>query len=68
MPVTWSDVESDKLRPDGVGIRNISEWFRGRDDPWKSMERSQKPLPSLAASELPDRSGRRKGVSKKAVR
>ena len=68
VPVPWSDVESDALRPDGVGIRNISEWLRGRDDPWKSMERSSKPLPAFKESEVPDRSGRRKGVSKKEVR
>src|ERR1700738_1407418 len=43
VPVPWSDVESDAPRPDGVGIRNISECLRGRDDPWKSMERSSKP-------------------------
>ena len=65
VPVTWSDVESEGLRPDGVGIRNISEWLRGRDDPWKSMERSSRSLPSLKESEKPDRSGRRKGVSRK---
>jgi bifunctional non-homologous end joining protein LigD len=68
VPTSWSDVESDGLRPDGVGIRNISEWLRGRDDPWKSMERSSKSLPSLKESEKPDRSGRRKGVSRKEVR
>jgi bifunctional non-homologous end joining protein LigD len=68
VPVTWSDVESDGLRPDGVGIRTIAEWLKGRDDPWKSMERSQKPLPRLMEAEMPDRSGRRKGVSKKQVR
>jgi bifunctional non-homologous end joining protein LigD len=68
VPVTWSDVESDGLRPDGVGIRTIAEWLKGRDDPWKSMERSQKPLPRLTEAEMPDRSGRRKGVSKKQVR
>ena len=65
MPIPWSDVQSDGLRPDGVGIRNVVEWLRGRDDPWRSMERSQKPLPALKASEKPDRSGRRKGVSRK---
>jgi hypothetical protein len=32
------------------------------------MERSQKPVPPLKESEIPDRSGRRKGVSKKEVR
>jgi bifunctional non-homologous end joining protein LigD len=68
VPITWKDVENDELRPDGVGIRNIFEWLRRRDDPWKSMERSQKPLPPLKESETPDRSGRRKGVSRKPVR
>jgi bifunctional non-homologous end joining protein LigD len=68
MPITWSDVESDKLRPDGVGIRTVAKWLKGRDDPWQSMEGSEKPLPSFKESEKPDRSGRRKGVSKKAVR
>jgi hypothetical protein len=32
------------------------------------MERSSKSLPPLKESEMPDRSGRRKGVSKKEVR
>ena len=68
VPIPWSDVESSALRPDGVGIRNVAQWLRGRDDPWKSMERSQKPLPTLKGAEAPDRSGRRKGVSKKEVR
>ena len=67
VPIDWSEVESDRLRPDGVGIRTVAKWLNGRDDPWKSMERSLKPLPSLTESERPDRSGRRKGVSKKKV-
>ena len=65
MPITWPEVESEALRPDAVGIRNVSEWLRHHDDPWKSMERSKKPLPPLRESEKPDRSGRRKGVSRK---
>ena len=65
VPMAWSDVESDGLRPDGVTIRNISDWLRGRDDPWRSMESSRRPLPPLEESEKPDRSGRRKGVSRK---
>ena len=65
VPIAWSDVESEGLRPDAVGIRNVSEWLRGRDDPWKSMERSKKPLPALNDAAMPDRSGRRKGVSRK---
>lgn len=68
VPVTWAEVESDDLRPDGVGIRNIAAWLRGRDDPWKSMERSARALPALKQSQLPDRSGRRKGVSRRQVR
>src|ERR1700736_3772444 len=68
LPVDWSEVESPRLRPDGVGIRHVAAWLKGRDDPWKSMERSQKPLPRVQESEKPDRSGRRKGVSKKTVR
>src|SRR6202165_397496 len=68
VPISWSEVESDALRPDGVGIRNISDWLRKHDDPWKSMERAKRPLAPLKESETPDRSGRRKGVSKKEVR
>jgi bifunctional non-homologous end joining protein LigD len=67
LPVDWSEVESPRLRPDGVGIRQVAKWLTGRDDPWKSMERSEKPLPVLEKSATPDRSGRRKGVSKKKV-
>src|ERR1700736_1656883 len=68
LPVDWSEVESPRLRPDGVGIRHVAAWLKGRDDPWKSMERSHKPLPPLTVSQVPDRSGRRKGVSRKEVR
>lgn len=68
VPIAWKDVESDDLRPDGVTIRNISNWLRGRVDPWHSMERSRRSLPSRTEQEKPDRSGRRKGVSRKAVR
>jgi bifunctional non-homologous end joining protein LigD len=67
VPIDWSEVESDKLRPDGVGVRTVAKWLKGRDDPWESMGRSQKPLLLLTESERPDRSGRRKGVSKKKV-
>jgi bifunctional non-homologous end joining protein LigD len=68
VPVRWSDVESAELRPDGVGIRNISKWLAGRDDPWASMEKSRRSMPNLEESAKPDRSGRRKGVSRKEVR
>jgi bifunctional non-homologous end joining protein LigD len=63
VPIAWSDVERDSLRPDGVTIRNVAEWLRRRDDPWHSMERSRRSLPRITEAEKPDRSGRRKGVS-----
>lgn len=66
VPVTWSDVESDRLRPDGVTIRNIWDWLKGRRDPWKDMEASRRPLPELKESERPDRSGRRRGLTRAA--
>jgi len=68
VPITWTDVESDGLRPDGVGVRNISQWLRHHEDPWTSMEVSRRSLPPLKESQKPDRSGRRKGVSRKEVR
>jgi bifunctional non-homologous end joining protein LigD len=62
VPIAWSDVESDALRPDGVSIRRVWDWLRDRDDPWKQMESSHRPLPPLVESDKPDRSGRRRGV------
>jgi bifunctional non-homologous end joining protein LigD len=68
VPIAWSDVERSDLRPDAVTVRNISEWLDKGDDPWaSSMESSRRPMPRLEESEKPDRSGRRKGVSRKAV-
>ena len=64
VPIAWPDVESDTLRPDGVTIRNVWDWMRDRDDPWKHMESSRRPLPRLEESEKPDRSGRRRGLSR----
>jgi bifunctional non-homologous end joining protein LigD len=61
-PIDWSEVERNDLKPDGVTIRNASEFLRQRDDPWAAMERSRKPLPSIPESDRPDRSGRRRGV------
>ncbi len=63
-PVAWSDVESDALRPDGVTIRNVWEWLRGRDDPWTRMHTSSRPLPPVDEPDRPDRSGRRRGLSR----
>jgi bifunctional non-homologous end joining protein LigD len=65
VPITWADVESDALRPDGVSIRSVWDWLRKRDDPWNQMERSRRPLPHLTESDKPDRSGRRRGVPRK---
>ena len=65
LPVAWSAVERDDLRPDGITIRTAWDWFDGHDDPWAEMEAARRPLPKLTDSERPDRSGRRKGVSKK---
>ena len=64
MPMAWSNVEQDSLRPDGVTIRNVWDWLRDRDDPWARMESSRRALPPLTESEKPDRSGRRRGVSR----
>jgi len=64
VPVAWSEVASDTLRPDGVTIRSIWDWLRDRDDPWKQMEGSRSPLPRIEESERPDRSGRRRGVTR----
>lgn len=64
MPIAWTDVESDALRPDGVTIRNVWDWLRDREDPWEAMETSRRALPALKDSEKPDRSGRRRGLSR----
>ncbi len=64
VPIPWSDVERDMLRPDGVTIRNVSDWLRDRDDPWQGMASSHRPLPHLMESDRPNRSGRRRGVAR----
>ena len=64
VPIAWADVESDALRPDGVTMRNVWDWLQGRDDPWDEMERMRIPLPRLTESDKPNRSGRRRGVSR----
>ncbi|HVH65924.1 MAG TPA: hypothetical protein VM674_07795, partial [Candidatus Acidoferrum sp.] len=65
VPVPWSAVEKDDLRPDGVTVRNVWDRLRRRADPWAEMEDARRPLPPLKESEQPDRSGRRRGVSRK---
>jgi bifunctional non-homologous end joining protein LigD len=65
MPIAWSEVANDRLRPDGLTIRNVWDWFQSRDDPWGAMEGSRRPLPALEPSERPDRSGRRRGLSRR---
>jgi len=64
MPIAWPNVEHDGLRSDALTIRNVWDWLRDHDDPWQPMERSRRPLPPLKESEKPDRSGRRRGVSR----
>ena len=63
VPIAWADVESDALRPDGVTMGNVWDWLQGRDD-WKELEQMRRPLPRLTESDKPDRSGRRRGVSR----
>jgi bifunctional non-homologous end joining protein LigD len=65
VPISWPDVESEDLRPDGITIASIWSWLKEHDDPWTPMEHSRRPLPLLDAAERPDRSGRRRGVSRK---
>ncbi len=65
VPIHWAEVGRDTLRPDGINIRNLWDWLRDRDDPWKQMERSARPLPALTEVDRPDRSGRRRGVTRK---
>lgn len=62
VPLAWTDVQSGRLRPDSVTLRNIWDWLGEHEDPWKPMESSRRPLPDLA--EQPDRSGRRRGLSR----
>lgn len=63
-PVAWSDVQSETLRPDGLNIRNVWDWLPQRDDPWEQMESARRPLPRLQEPDKPNRSGRRRGVSR----
>ena len=65
VPIAWQEVESEKLRPDGLTVRNIWDWLEGRDDPWAEMPSSVRPLPSVADEGQPDRSGRRRGAPRK---
>ena len=64
VPIAWADVEKDSLRPDGVTMGNVWDWLQGHDDPWDEMERMRIPLPRLTESDKPNRSGRRRGVSR----
>src|SRR2546425_6011313 len=64
VPIAWADVENDGLRPDGVTMGNVWDWLQGRHDPWEEMERMRLPLPRLTESDKPNRSGRRRGVSR----
>jgi bifunctional non-homologous end joining protein LigD len=64
VPLSWASVEREDLRPDSVTIRNAFDWLGRHEDPWAEMERVRRPLPELSESQRPDRSGRRKGVSR----
>jgi bifunctional non-homologous end joining protein LigD len=64
VPIEWSDVERRDLTPDGVTIRNVWQFLSNRDDPWSQMEKARRPLPTLTANDMPNRSGRRSGVPK----
>ena len=65
MPIDWAMVESAELRPNSVTIRSVSDWLKRHADPWAGMDAARRPLPRLAESQRPDRSGRRRGVSRK---
>jgi bifunctional non-homologous end joining protein LigD len=65
VPIAWQQVESPKLRPDGITVRNIWGWLDSHPDPWAEMAGSARPLPSLSDTGQPDRSGRRRGVPRK---
>src|SRR2546428_71436 len=62
--IAWADVQRHSLRPDGVTMGNVWDWLQGHDDPWDEMERMRIPLPHLTESDKPNRSGRRRGVSR----
>jgi bifunctional non-homologous end joining protein LigD len=64
LPIPWPMVERDTLRPDGFTLGNVWDGLREFDDPWKAMEGSQRPLPDIKESDIPNRSGRRRGVSR----
>jgi bifunctional non-homologous end joining protein LigD len=65
VPISWPDVERQNLRPDGVTLRNVWDWLQDHDDPWNEMDHARTSLPQLTESEKPDRSGRRRGVSRR---
>ena len=64
MPIEWSELDDDTLRADTINVGNVWEWVRDREDPWKDMDGARRSLPSLEESGRPDRSGRRRGLSR----
>ena len=64
MPIEWSDLDDVTLRSDAINVRNVWDWLADHDDPWKEMDAGRRPLPSLDEQERPDRSGRRRGLSR----
>ena len=63
-PIAWSEVDRSDLRPDGVTVKNVFDRIETRHDPWEALQRSARTLPVVPASRPPDRSGRRRGVSR----
>jgi bifunctional non-homologous end joining protein LigD len=63
-PISWAELENDALRPDGVTIRSIWDWLAEHPDPWAHLDQGRRPLPQLAEPDMPNRSGRRRGVSR----
>jgi len=64
VPIPWSEVERESLRPDSLTIKNLFDYLDDNPDPWQQMEGSRQSLPVLSASDRPDRSGRRRGVAR----
>lgn len=64
MPVAWADLRQGSLRPDGVTIGDVWTWIRDHDDPWADMDGARRAIPDGGDLEPPDRSGRRRGLSR----
>jgi len=65
MPIEWSDLDDATLRSDTINVRTVWDWLADHGDPWDGMDAARRPLPSLDEQERPDRSGRRRGLSRR---